>query len=683
MTMQQTVTQHYRLYHPERLPFSREWRPEQMKDGFVLRIRRDGPLPAGEQTLFDIPGMLRIYTGVHRFPEELSRMDAHEKGEGFYLFTDEDGRSPYIEVALRLHASADAADSRQMTLGLPLLAFSPTEELFLLFDGARLAWIVGGEIADLEHPVGVLVPAAGDIFVSDAADIGVCCAVDRLESEAAAETVARSMAYYSPRGYNTWAGDVTNFYHDGTYHFLFFFDRHHHTDRFGGGAHSVCHVTTRDFVHWVDHGELRPIDTQWASFGTGTMLFFDGRYYYIHGLHSSRVVPADKTGSVLLRENFSRTGCFEAVSYAVLAEHGLYPSGANYLVSEDGIRFVPGEKQIHCAENPSVYADENGGLVMYAGYGASGVWRAPAVDGPWVQADTDMPIENSSSPVRNSTECPSIFSWNGYTYLLMGFLGFWQSDLGGARFTDLAAVGEDIYDGLCVPMVTNCDGRYLLAGWVGGMGWGSLVLHRELCQHEGGRLGIRWLPELTPDPDALPCLARCAAAEDGERFTLDGRTSYYLEFTVDPQAGGRVGLAVSGNGTPFVLSFDTARQKVQARIGSDGDEHGFLPELKAMYEYIPEMTPECTDREHLPSKDIHIHARDFAIAKVRELTGRYTVRIILHHEPKTDGLVLDAEIGGGRTFVTNRPFFRATALRLLCADAAVRDLRLCTLDETY
>ena len=92
--MQQTVTQHYRLYHPERLPFSGEWRPEQMKDGFILRIRRDGPLPAGEQTLFDIPGMLRIYTGVHRFPEELSRMDAHEKGEGFYLFTDEDGRSP-------------------------------------------------------------------------------------------------------------------------------------------------------------------------------------------------------------------------------------------------------------------------------------------------------------------------------------------------------------------------------------------------------------------------------------------------------------------------------------------------------------------------------------------------------------------------------------------------------------
>ena len=102
-----------------------------------------------------------------------------------------------------------------------------------------------------------------------------------------------------------------------------------------------------------------------------------------------------------------------------------------------------------------------------------------------------------------------------------------------------------------------------------------------------------------------------------------------------------------------------------------------------MYEYIPEMTPECTDRAHLPSKDIHIHARDFAIAKVRELTGRYTVRIILHHEPKTDGLVLDAEIGGGRTFVTNRPFFRATALRLLCTDAAVRDLRLCTFDETH
>ncbi len=110
---------------------------------------------------------------------------------------------------------------------------------------------------------------------SDGIKAEICYHIERLESEELTETKSESIAFYSARGYNAWAGDIVNFYHDGV---------------------------------------------------------------------------------------------FLAVTYDELKEHGLYPGGANYMVSGDGIHFEQGKKQIHCSENPSIYADKNGGLTMYAGY---------------------------------------------------------------------------------------------------------------------------------------------------------------------------------------------------------------------------------------------------------------------------------------------------------------------------
>ena len=64
------------------------------------------------------------------------------------------------------------------------------------------------------------------------------------------------------------------------------------------------------------------------------------------------------------------------------------------MVSEDGIHVKQAKKQIHCSENPSIYADKDGGLVRYAGYGVAGVWCVPCIDGPWTKAETDMPVSH-------------------------------------------------------------------------------------------------------------------------------------------------------------------------------------------------------------------------------------------------------------------------------------------------
>ena len=103
-------------------------------------------------------------------------------------------------------------------------------------------------------------------------------------------------------------------------------------------------------------------------------------------------------------------------------------------------------------------------------------------------------------------------------------------------------------------------------------------------------------------------------------------------------------------------------------------------EVRALYEYIPEMPEERTDCLQIPSPNLHTNSHDFAIAHVEELGDEYTLKIIFHYEKKSDSLVMDAEIGGGRTFISNRPYFRAERIRFLTDHAEIRDLKLCRLD---
>lgn len=678
--MQCTITEHFTRYYPEKLDYSLTDDLTSLNDGAIIKIKLK-EIPKGDRkTIFEIPGAIKIETGVYRFPKDFNTLDSYRKNEYYNVYADENGNSPYIEAEIILYREGDGEKGRSMVLGLPLNLYSATEsEIYLLYDGARFAWIANGETVNINFPFGFIKTEDKNIFISDCAEIGICNDIKSLENEEKTEIKNESIAFYSARGYNAWGGDIVNFYHDGVYHFLVLLDRHHHWNRFGGGAHTTYHMTTGDFIHWENYGEIYPIQNQWEAFGTGTIFFWKGKYYYSHGFHTDRVIPREKVGSRLLEKNFKKDGAFCAVTYEELKRNGLYPSGSNYMVSDDGIHFVQGKKQFHCSENPSIYNDNNGGLIMYAGYGAAGVWHAPDIDGPWKKEETDMPVFDNSSPVRNSSECPSIFEWNGYKYIIMGFRGYWQSGFNNNEFKDLAAVGDDIYDGLCVPMVANCNGRYILAGWARGTGWAYITQHRELFQHENGRLGIRWMKELTPNPEKLEKTAEIKSIDAGQELNLNEKTSYYLECKVSPQKNGRIGLSVTGSGNSFVFELNSKRQKVQT-LETD-NANNFTEEVKALYEYIPEMPEERTGCNQIPSENIHTNSHDFAIANVRELRGDYTLKIIFHYEKKSDNLVMDAEIGKGRTFISVRPDFRAGKIKFLTENAAISDLKLCKLGD--
>lgn len=98
--MRHTITKHYPKYHPERLAFSEPPGKVLLDNGIIIRIKLK-KLPNGDsKTIFEIPGALKIETGVYHFPEAFNTLDTYRKREYYNVYTDESGNLPYIEAEI-------------------------------------------------------------------------------------------------------------------------------------------------------------------------------------------------------------------------------------------------------------------------------------------------------------------------------------------------------------------------------------------------------------------------------------------------------------------------------------------------------------------------------------------------------------------------------------------------------
>ncbi|MBQ8351959.1 MAG: hypothetical protein IJY20_07975, partial [Clostridia bacterium] len=378
----------------------------------------------------------------------------------------------------------------RLPLSLPQVADKP---LSLWFNGTWLRLLLDGEVLNENSGVGNLcLPQAieGGQSVRIAAVEGSTVSYRTEETDEPAD-------FYFPHGFNTNVGDVMTFFHDGTYHLVYLFDRRHHGSRGGRGAHDMAHLTTKDLITWEEQEPLAELEHPYETFGTGTMFYHKGKYYMSYGLHTSRH-PSGKFIEPARNEDGSS---FTHKTFAEAIDAGGMPMGATLSLSEDGIHFRRTELLYHGAQNPSVYSTADGGLILYGGYGGEGVYRTDDIAKPFVRAETDMVFSGPSTALNCSSECPAFFEMNGYQYLIVGFRGYFRTlKPGDKQMVDAIKLGENIYDGLCVPMVAELDnGRRIIAGWIrSDLGWGAALMQRELIAEEGGRLGMRWIPELFP-----------------------------------------------------------------------------------------------------------------------------------------------------------------------------------------
>lgn len=672
MKTENTIEQFYTYYNTNNLCFNRQLNSDDIRNNsFTLKLRLKRLPKKGETiVLCEIPSMLKICSVGYdsaRSADIKKNASPYEQGELLFQYADETGCAPALRAELYMH-SEEHPDWDMFSLSVPLRLYNAAEkDIFLRYDGVRLSYIFDGEEVNAEYPFGSLNEPDAPLYVAkeELCDFGV--SLQDIETKLKSETLKKSISFYSPRGYNTWAGDVVNYYKDGVYYLLYFFDRHHHASRKLCGAHCMRLLTTRDFVHWIDHGQVTEVKEQWQTVGTGTMFFYKGKFYYCHGYHTGRMLPENRLGSAVLMKEYEKYGFITAHSYEEFKEKGLFPNGANYAVSDDGIHFKEGGKQFHWAENPSIY-EENGKLAMYCGFGT---WEAEDIDGKWYLKDKDFPPSGANTDMKNTAECPSFFEWNGYRYLMMGWTGFWQTEKGGGAFIDTAISGYDVYDGLGVPMaVKTADNRAIIAGWLYGHGWGSLIVHRELLQFEDGRLGMRWLPECAPSPEKDDLIYGETMVKNGACFALEPRRSYYMEIEVLPEENGAVAVGFAGDGKPCRLLVDSGAKTVEINILDKAhvfDGERILPP----HLLVPKLCGDALMVHQLADADIPCRAKNFCLANMRGVDKPYMLKIILHYEKKTDSVFVDAEIAGVRTLVSNRVGLNVNEISLYAEGAKI------------
>ncbi|MBQ8893745.1 MAG: hypothetical protein IJ043_04975 [Clostridia bacterium] len=586
--------------------------------------------PEQEQVLCEIPGALTLRI-IRRSYTQPGEDHSSLCKEGCFDFSNDEW---ILEAALRMQ-TPDTARQETYFLRLPLSAPFAKGKLGLYFDGVRIAFLKEGELLNENYGMDEFCPPEGPLSAAIPVQVASEPPVTLCWRE---ETTEMSAGFYFPHGWNTNVGDVMTFTHNGAYHIAYLLDRRHHGSRGGHGAHAIYHLTSQDLLHWEEQKPIAAVDAPWVTYGTGTMLYHGGRYYMVYGLHTERY------GKDLAPALDPETQTYERLSFEKIFTKGSLPAGATYSTSEDGLHFTPSREVFHAARNPSTYTDEKG-ILLYGGYRGHGVFRAESMHHPFRMIEA-TPLFAGGSIMKNTTECPAFFEWKGYRYLIVGFTGYFRSRTPGGEFFDAAAEGEQIYDGLSVPMVASFgEDRRLIAGWIQSpFGWGGAMLQRELIQTEGGKLGTKWIPELTPKGVPRPI--------DLQKEVELRQESYLLKLEL--QAPGRFALCFSCSTAACNLEIDPIRGRAQ--IGKAEPGKFGAP--------IPTPLEERLTGAEKPQYDPRA-VKDHALGDLGTLTKPFTLRLMLRLSRRLHGTVLDIELAGRKTMISVRQDFYPTALTLL------------------
>ena len=560
---------------------------------------------AKEETLFEYPGVVKA---VLRFAGTDAALRTQDVKRGNYLnFPLSDGRIPVVELT---RAGCD------VPIGVPLASLTNPlgshDVLARLGTDAMFSLLVDGVGYDEDGVRDKTVPTPAGVVASA---VSPRVSVLKLMTPAGAplvtqpytKRITRSIQFWTPDGHNAWVGDVAVGTYNGRFHVFYLLDRRHHSSKGGAGGHYFAHLSSADLVNWDDHGTAVPNDVWWMTQGTGTPFVRDGKFHLAYGLHTSRLT--NETCSAAYWEDFKANGTMRTFRFGELPG---YPAGATYATSEDGIHFTPSETLVHPSENPTIYTRTDGRLGLVSSYRVSwdqrGLYVSDTIGG-WTLFDREVPFVG---------DCPCLFDWNGRHYLLQGFTRMaYNSDGRVGGWVDWSQTGNDVYDGLSVPMVGEWSGnRRILAAWLNHpQGWGGWLVLRELVQNDDGTLGLKWLPEVTPPGEVYEY-----ACEGGRDLVVrvprqDGGKE--LEFRVEATTG-RAQFADAEVGAKAL------RQKTQAKLNREGKGGKIASQTS------------------------------YAIQNIAGLDRPYRVRLNVNFDAKSGCTLFDVEIAERRTLVCYR-----------------------------
>ncbi|MFO0889346.1 MAG: hypothetical protein U0790_09435 [Isosphaeraceae bacterium] len=614
--------------------------------GFTVRLTADFAKLAGDRRILEIPGVLEVRL-LRDAPPDRAR-------QNYAAFRMRDGTIPALEATIELH-SAEHPDWGKMTIGIPLALLKRPEgehDVVLQFTGVRWTLYVDGRLLDNDFPFGYPRWEARPSWRLDPERVRTATihapAIEPEPKRPATPEASPRIQYWTPHGHNNWVGDVVTCFHSERYHVFYLYDRRHHQSKFGCGAHYFEHLSTTDFRTWTEHEAATPLEAQWECIGTGVPFVLDNKLCLSYGLHTTRVHPRDRTTLPLQWDYLKKNGRTRGFERATTTG---FPAGSTYAVSTDGVaRFRKSNIMFHPCENPSVYIDPRGRLRMMANYGSDGIWESDSIDGGWRCVNPGFPPGG---------DCTFFFRWGRFDYIVGGFKGMWfkPADAPDSAYEDVVRKGLDFYDGLAVPSITEIPGgRFVMAGWIPIRGWGGNLVFRELIQSPDGRVGSKWMEEVTP-PAEPPKELAAQVADTVASPSCD--RPFLLSFDVRPTrtAAGRVGVTfLPDRGEQAACEFQIRLDDRRAQFGP-GSLTGFAGREKTLRE----------------------GGGPHAIENLTGIEAPFSVRLIVNGDSKIGGSLLDAEIAGRRTMISYRPDLSVNRLLFRVEGAELRNLRIAPL----
>ncbi len=362
-----------------------------------------------------------------------------------------------------------------------------------------------------------------------------------------------TLFFYKPEG--AWAADFIPFHKNGRYHLFYLLDWRDR-DRRGEGT-PWYQISTTDFVHFTEHGEMLPRgghDAQDLYVFTGSVIEALGQYHIFYTGHNPH----------LRRQGQPEQGVMHAVSDDLLRWRKL---------PEDTF-FAPAGYEPHDWRDPFVFWNDDAGefWMLLAARGTQGPARRRGLTA--VCASTDLkhwqPREPLYAPGLYFThECPDLFRMGDWWYLL--FSEFTERCVTRYRMARALSgpwhtPADDVFDGRAFYAAkTASDGqRRFLFGWnptrqgetdTGAWQWGGNLVTHEIVQNEDGTLSVR-----PPAPVSAAFSRRTPVWEAGTTLQAEGTfacaVAGALPATCKIEATVRPGTGVKGCGLMLRVSDD-------------------------------------------------------------------------------------------------------------------------------
>ncbi len=306
------------------------------------------------------------------------------------------------------------------------------------------------------------------------------------------------MQYFKPEG-DFFVGDCLPFFHEGTFHFVYLLDENHHQGMGGMGGHQWAHASSTDLIHWVHHPLAIGIDEPWeCSICTGSVFFHDGVFYAFYATR--------------------KNGWSEHLSLAT---------------GTDGITFTKTQPNPFASpppgygghfRDPFVFQDAGGTFHMLV------TAQRPQEPLPQMRgclahlSSPDLKTWTTNEPFLSPgfsdvPECPDLFEWNGWYYLIFSNHAVARYRLARSPFGPWLKAPVDTFDSSNSRVLKSAafsGNRRLGAAFLparkddlddGELLYAGNAIFRELVQFEDGTLGSKFPPEMIPASDELCPLA--------------------------------------------------------------------------------------------------------------------------------------------------------------------------------